>query len=179
VLIEDKSPPKPLKEEGSSQSQLEKPSSPWLQKSSELSLALKSTLIQLYTFLISLLFYLPSWLIGQAYQPYDVVYASLPPISSFSQSSSIAAPLTLAFEVWRPNPRWKKRAPGPPDFHICVIDGRMQFPPLAQLEQLYNSVASKHSPDGRPGKVVLAVVDNGVSNYLMLDEKLLNVTESD
>lgn len=125
-------------------------------------------------FAFPLLSYMPSWLVARPHRPYDQIYASLPPISTFSERSSIISdPLTVTFEVWRPNPLWKRRAPGPPDFHICVVDGREEFPSLAQLEQLYNAVAQKDPVGGKGGKVVLAVVDNGVSNYMTLGHSLL------
>jgi tRNA-splicing endonuclease subunit Sen54 len=110
------------------------------------------------------------------HRPYDAIYATLPPISSFSETMSNNDQLSIAFEVWRPNPSWKRKSPGPPDFHICVVDAREQFPSLAQLEQLYNSVAEKYPLGGKNGKVVVAVVDNGVSNYLTLDNNLFNDT---
>jgi len=126
-----------------------------------------------------LLSYMRSWLVARSHRPYDRIYASLPPIPTFSAySSEISHPLTVAFEVWRPNPQWKRRAPGPPDFHICVVDGREEFPSLAHLEQLYNSVAHKDPVGGKGGgKVVLAVVDNGVSNYMTLGDGLFHSIE--
>jgi len=81
--------------------------------------------------------------------------------------------LEIHFEVWCPNPQWRKKAPGPPDFHICVLDGREDFPSLSQLEHLNNSVSQKHQIGKTGGKIVLVVVDKGITNYLTLDEKLL------
>jgi hypothetical protein len=128
----------------------------------------------------SILQYLPSWLVPQPHRPYDTFYSNLPPIQSFSELSvePLANTLTIAFEVWRPNPNWKRRLPGPPDFHICVVDGREPFPSLVQLENLYNSVASMHHIGAKGGKVVIAVVDCGVSNYLILDSNLLTTSTS-
>ena len=134
-----------------------------------------------FTFTISLLNYLPSWLTTRSHSPFDKYYASLPPIETFTPSSLsgtseslISAPLSISFEVWRPSPTWKRKSPGPPDFHICVVDGRDPFPSLEQLEGLYNSVARKFPLGGKKGaRVVVAVVDCGVSNYLTLDEGLL------
>ena len=122
---------------------------------------------------------MPSWLVARPFRPYDRIFASLPPISTFSESSSaVTCPLTVTFEVWRPNPQWKRRAPGPPDFHICVVDGRETFPSLARLEHLSNSVARKDPIGGKGGgKVVIAVVDNGVSNYLTLGDSLFEASK--
>jgi hypothetical protein len=107
-------------------------------------------------------------------------YSDLPPIQSFSELSTEPLPnhLTITFEVWRPNPNWKRRSPGPPDFHICVIDGHEPFPSLMQLEDLYNSVANIYPIGTKGGKVVLAVIDSGVSNYLILDSNLLTTSTS-
>src|SRR5271156_6509690 len=97
------------------------------------------TYTTVYALLVSiwafpLLHYMPSWLIARPFQPYDPIFATLPPIPTFSESSSkVTCPLTVTFEVWRPNPQWKRRAPGPPDFHVSVVDGRKSFPSLARL----------------------------------------------
>jgi len=151
----------------------------WLQNPSQIYTGFTNILLYLYVFLLSLLHYFPSWLVPRPHRPYDALYATLPPIATFSEYSSnnlIPNPLTIDFEVWRPNSQWKRKSPGPPDFHVCVLDGRDPFPSLAQLEFLYNSVAKKHPLGGMNGKVVLAVVDWGVSNYLTLDENLLDVS---
>jgi hypothetical protein len=134
-------------------------------------------LLQLNTLLAA---FLPLWLFPRPYRPYDQVYRSLPAIATFSEPVLFTnlPPLKISFEVWRPNPQWKRKTPGRPDFHVCVVDGRSQFPSLGHLEELYNSVAEKHSLGARNGKVVIAVVDNGVSNYMTLDEHL-NLHEID
>ena len=135
----------------------------------------------LFTFTISLLNYLPFWLTLRSHSPFDKYYASLPPIETFTPSSLsrtseslLSTPLSISFEVWRPSPTWKRKSPGPPDFHICVVDGRDPFPSLEQLEGLYNSVARKFPLGGKGARVVVAVVDCGVSNYLTLDEGLFD-----
>ena len=140
-----------------------------------LLLALK-LLVYLYILVASLIRSLPSWLIPRPHQPYDAIYATLPPISSFSEpfpKSTDISRLHIDFEGWRPNPAWKRKSPGPPDFHICVLDARDRYPSLAQLEDLYNNVAQRHPIGEKGGKVILAVVDNGVSNYLSLGDNLL------
>jgi hypothetical protein len=118
---------------------------------------------------------LPSRIIPLSHSSYDSFYSSLPPIQSFSELSHENTgkdALSISFEVWRPNPTWKRKSPGPPDFHICIVDGREPFPSLSRLERLYNSVARVH-PIGGKSKVVIAVLDCGVSNYLALDSNLL------
>jgi len=132
------------------------------------------------SFATSLFNSLPSWLIPRPHRPYDTIYATLPPISTFSPITFDPPkdPLSIAFEVWRPSPTWKRKSPGPPDFHICVLDGHEPFPSLAQLEGLYSSVGRRFPVGWKGGKVVIAVVDCGVSNYLTLDPNLLDTEES-
>lgn len=182
VLIEDNLPPQRLNEapQDSPSSQIVKASLLW-QKSFEVYAVFASMFVHIVALLVTLLQHLPLWLIRRPHRPYDAAYASLPPIATFSDSYnlSIPSPLAIAFEAWRPNPKWKKRSPGPPDFHICVVDGREPFPSLAQLEHLYNSVALKHPVGRKSGKVVLAVVDKGVSNYMTLDDTLLYISASE
>ena len=144
-----------------------------------LLLFLATFVATLFTFPISLINHLPSWLIPRSHSPFDKYYASLPAIKTFSPSSlsktTESPPLSVSFEVWRPSPTWKRKSPGPPAFHICVVDGRDPFPSLDQLERLYNSVAGKFPLRGKNGgKVVVSVVDCGVSNYLTLDEGLFD-----
>jgi len=130
----------------------------------------------LFTLAATLLRFLPQWLISRPHRPYDHLYASLPAISTFSESfprQKELYKLQVDFEVWRPSPTWRRKSPGPPNFHVCVLDARQSFPRLAQLEELYNTVASRHPLGPHAGKIILAVVDNGVSNYLSLDHNLL------
>lgn len=156
---------------------LHKRDSSWRQIILDIYTTFYALLVSIWAF--PLLQYMPSWLVARPHRPYHPIYASLPPISTFSESSSaVTRPLAVTFEVWRPNPQWKRRAPGPPDFHICVVDGRGTFPSLAQLEQLYNSVAQNDPVGGKGGgKVVIAVVDNGVSNYMTLGDGLFNASK--
>lgn len=177
MLMVGKSPPL-LSKEDSIKSPLTKTSS-LRQSTSEMYAGLTRIIVYISTFLLALLNYFPSWLVPRLHRPYDAIYASLPPIATFSEFSSskfISNPLSIAYEVWRPNPQWTRKSCGPPDFHVCVLNGREKFPSFAQLELLYNSVAKKHPLGGRNGKIVLAVVDCGVSNYMTLDENLLAVS---
>lgn len=150
----------------------------WRHLPFEMYVSLTNVVLYICNLLFLLFRYLPAWLVPRPHRPYDAIYASLPPIASFSETSttkSIEDPINIVFEVWRPNPQWRRKSPGPPDFHVCVLDGRDQFPTLAQLENLYNSVALKHPLGMKAGKVVLAVVENGVSNYMTLDDSLLDL----
>ena len=148
----------------------------WRQRASELYTSLTMFITNTLVLLAFLFNFLPSWLVSKPHQPYDAIYSSLPPIDTFSEitEDSLIDSLRISFQVWRPHPMWKRKPPGPPDFHICIVDGHTPFPNLSQLEELYNSVAKSYPLGGKNGKVVLAVVDNGVSNYLTLDDTLLN-----
>jgi tRNA-splicing endonuclease subunit Sen54 len=125
-------------------------------------------------FLITVLSVLPTWFVPhRPHRPYNKIYATLPPISTYSTlSEGYSTDLKIALHAWRPSPQWKRRAPGPPDFHICVLDSRDPFPSLHQLESLYASVAQEHQVGKGRGKVLLAVVDRGASNYISLDDTL-------
>jgi hypothetical protein len=130
----------------------------------------------LHHLLTTIFSYLPSWLTSRPHRPYDHIYATLPPIATYSTFLSkpppSSPPLKISFHAWRPSPQWKRRAPGPPDFYISVLDSREPFPSLQQLEGLYVSVAQEFMVGKETGKVVLAVVDCGVSNYIALDDML-------
>jgi hypothetical protein len=139
-------------------------------------LVMTSLILKLWLSIGAFLRSLPAWLVPRPHQPYDAMYARLPPISTFSEPLSNTPSLSrlkVDFEVWRPSPTWKRKSPGPPDFHICVLDARDRFPSLAQLEDLYNDAAKRHTIGEKGGQVILAVLDNGVSNYLRLSDNLL------
>jgi hypothetical protein len=125
-------------------------------------------------FLLAIVSLLPSWFIPHSpHSPYDKIYATLAPISTYSTlSKGYSTDLKIALHAWRPSSKWKRRAPGPPDFHICVVDSQNPFPSLHQLESLYASVAQEHQVGKGKGKVLLAVVDRGASNYISLDDTL-------
>jgi len=69
---------------------------------------------------------------------------------------------TTHFNVHRPSPHFRKSAPGPPDFRICVIDARATFvPTLAELgalieEQAVPSATSAMSGTSKPSAVTPA-----------------------
>jgi hypothetical protein len=145
----------------------------WSLKAYTIYLAIKSIFVNTYLCMLSLLnsLFLYLWPQGS----YDAFYGSLIAIATFSELSStveIENPLTISFQVWRPNPRWKRKSPEQPDFHICVLDAREPFPTLAKLEHLYNSIKTPNNIGPITGKIVLAVVDRGVSNFLTLDDRI-------
>lgn len=149
-----------------------------------LYITISSILLSIFTYMSTIfqLFHrLPSWIVPRSHNPYDSFYSSLSSIQSYSELSyddTDNDTLSISFEVWRPNPNWKRKSPGPPDFHICIVDGREPFPSLSKLEGLYNSVARVHPIGAKGGKVVIAVLDCGVSNYLALDSNLLTTSIS-
>ena len=91
-----------------------------------------------------------------------------------------ADPWTMTYDVYKPSTNFRKSDPGPPDFRICVLDGReTSVPSLLQLTylmvqagpspprlnaQLYNRLKHGHS------HVILAIVDQGVVSYMRVSE---------
>ena len=90
--------------------------------------------------------------------------------------------LRCSFYVWKPQPGFKKSSPGPPDFHIAVVNAREDdMPVLKQLDQLLQSVPYNPPPlkmDTQINQklkhgwrnVILAVVDQGVVSYLRVSD---------
>ncbi|KAK6540411.1 tRNA-splicing endonuclease subunit sen54 [Orbilia ellipsospora] len=84
----------------------------------------------------------------------------------------------ITFQVWKPRPNFRKSAPGPPDFYICVVSTKdTRLPSLVQIEGLLEGIPDEEGLEGAPkglyqglkeGKksVVLAVVDTGVISYM-------------
>ncbi len=88
--------------------------------------------------------------------------------------------LYISFNVYKPSPTFRKSAPGPPDFQICVLNCReTSVPTLSQLTDLFPSLPRKPPPEGlqmyqrlKHGhrNVVLAVVDQGIVSYIKIAE---------
>ncbi|KAI9696344.1 MAG: tRNA-splicing endonuclease subunit sen54 [Bogoriella megaspora] len=86
------------------------------------------------------------------------------------------SPFMIFYNVWKPTPKFKKSAPGPPDFRIAVVSAReATIPTLSQISALIESTPDDPPrPDAglyqklRHGyrNVILAVVDQGVVSYL-------------
>jgi hypothetical protein len=141
-----------------------------------LNMSLTCFFLTIYNMLMSVFNLAFSWFVTEPHREYDAIYSNLPPIGSFTSSTSNTPSLKVAFQVWRPNPAWKRKTPGSPDFHICVVNGRDAFPDLWELEDIYTFVAQTYPVGEGNGKVVLAVVDNGVSNYMTIDDNLLKTS---
>ena len=143
----------------------------------EICAALFNVVTLIYHYVLTVLYNLPILPLRRRKAPFDHFYRSLVAIETFSEFSSnanVTNPLSITFEVWRPSPQWRRKSPGSPDFHVCVLDARAPFPSLYQLQTLYNSVKSTYLLEANDGRVVLAVVDKGVSNYLTLDNTIVN-----
>lgn len=122
------------------------------------------------------------------YRSYPDIYRSLslidwydPTIQKHSDASPRAQKLQVTWHVWKPNnTAYKKSKPGPPDFHIAVMDSRSTaLPTLADLSGLldtqhYNPppLTMTLYPKLKHGykSVILAVVDEGVSSFLRLSD---------
>jgi tRNA-splicing endonuclease subunit Sen54 len=123
------------------------------------------------------------------YRSYRSIYERLELIprhkpSSTPQSQPAQAPFTVTFHVWRPDDRFTKARPPPPDFHICVVDSReTPVPTIDQISCLLDS--TPYNPPGAsmqgPGKlyqrlkhghrnVLIAVVDVGLVNFIRFGE---------
>ncbi|KAK4494185.1 hypothetical protein PRZ48_014483 [Zasmidium cellare] len=123
------------------------------------------------------------------YRDYATIYKRLSLIPFYdpttaTQPSSQNDPSTdpafrITYHVWKPgSPKFKKSAPGPPDFRIAVINARETTPPtLEQLGSLLETTPyDAPNPEGQMNanlkygykNVILAVVDQGVTSYLRI-----------
>lgn len=97
-------------------------------------------------------------------------------------------PFRVHYHIWKPNAastgNYRKTAPGPPDYRLCVLDARTtSMPSVTQIAELLDSQPddsiTKTDKGGarlegriKHGKrnVLLAVVDSGIVSYLRLSE---------
>ncbi|KAF2204880.1 hypothetical protein GQ43DRAFT_363739 [Delitschia confertaspora ATCC 74209] len=89
-------------------------------------------------------------------------------------------PFRVTFDVYRPAGKFRKTAPGSPDFRVAVVNAReTDVPTLAQLNDLWAT-----TPDDPPKptdqmyqklrhgvrNIILAVVDNGIPSYIRVGD---------
>lgn len=94
-------------------------------------------------------------------------------------------PFRIHFHVWKPSAAasYRKSAPPPPDYRICVVDARVvtSIPTLSQINALLDSQPEDSLSKDKAAKletrikhgrrnVLLAVVDMGVVSYLRLSD---------
>lgn len=113
---------------------------------------------------------------------HDSLSPTVPEPTSTAPSRIPQPPYRIHLYAWKPNTSYKKTAPPPPDYRICVVDARTtSMPTLAQIGDLLDSVPEDSvSQEKVPrlearlkhGKrnVILAVVDVGIVSYLRLSD---------
>ena len=91
-------------------------------------------------------------------------------------------PFRVAFDVWKPQPSFKKSGPGEPDYRIAVVSARdSPLPTRTQLRALLESTPLAPPPKAMENKplqrlkhgyrnVLLAVVDQGVVSYMRVSD---------
>ncbi|KAI5806715.1 tRNA-splicing endonuclease subunit sen54 N-term-domain-containing protein [Peziza echinospora] len=118
------------------------------------------------------------------YQSYDDIYANLAIIpchhpgkgTTTPSAVDTEAPFRVAYNVWKPQPHFKKSDPGEPDFRIAVVSARdTPLPTLPQLSALFDSIPfDKAYPaknqfqklkDGHKN-IIIAIVDSGVTSFI-------------
>lgn len=126
--------------------------------------------------------------------PFHNPNSASPRTTSDSSSTTAAEPTSAAANrtpqppyrihmyAWKPNTTYKKTAPPPPDYRICVLDARTtSMPTLNQIGDLLDSVPEDSVSKEKVGRlearikhgkrnVILAVVDIGIVSYLRLSD---------
>src|SRR5690606_14051886 len=86
---------------------------------------------------------------NHTYKSYADVYAKLALIPSHHPKLGAAVPTSartedpyrIAYNVWKPQPHFKKSDPGEPDFRLAVVSARdNDMPTLAQMSALFDAV---------------------------------------
>jgi tRNA-splicing endonuclease subunit Sen54 len=118
------------------------------------------------------------------YHSYEYIYKKVSLIPShhpphkhtITSNSAAKFPYRIAYYIWKPQPKFKKSDPPPPDFRIAVVSAReVGIPTLAQLSALFDSVPVDTAAAGKNiyqklkdgyRNVIVAVVDFGVTSFL-------------
>ena len=130
------------------------------------------------------------------YRSYNDIFRSLALISpdssqatdmstNTSTSSQITTtapkpPFNISFHIYKANPTFAKSHPGPPSYHICIVDARTtSVPTMTQIGHLLDTMPDHDIREGMrtEGKiklgrrsVLVAVVDQGVIGWLRFSE---------
>jgi tRNA-splicing endonuclease subunit Sen54 len=118
------------------------------------------------------------------YRSYDEIYRQLLliPFHDPRTQADVQPPwtqpqgLTVTWHVYKTDPKFKKTAPGPPDFYVSVVSARDTLVPTErELDHLLRQTPY-HAPEPKDGlnkklktayrDVVLAVVDQGVISFI-------------
>ena len=118
------------------------------------------------------------------------IYSQLPKIQRtcpMSDQDHLSPPhipsrslVTVCYHIWKPNPTFKKSAPGEPDFKVAVVPAGIETNEIlspAQLDDLLASIGPRPPPTSMVNHmyqrlqhgqkhVILAIVDQGVVSYL-------------
>jgi tRNA-splicing endonuclease subunit Sen54 len=124
------------------------------------------------------------------YRSYNDIFRALALIPHYATTPTLSSPphpkppFTIAFDVWKPSPNYKKSAPPPPNYRVCIVDARStRVPTLTQIGELLDSMpyAPVESEEGKPKRIetrmkhgkrsaIVAIVDNGVISYIRFAE---------
>ncbi|KAI9254522.1 hypothetical protein BDA99DRAFT_159910 [Phascolomyces articulosus] len=80
---------------------------------------------------------------NKQYSTFESVYSALKfiPSSPWYKPFSIQEQTPLFdWDIYRPNPQWKKRDPGVPDFRVVVTSSRGAIPSLAKYQQIFGDL---------------------------------------
>lgn len=122
------------------------------------------------------------WWLRSKFTSYRQIFRSLQLQPTQTRRIPQTKPLKITFDVWKPNPRFPKREPPPPDFQIITFDisARPSFPTYTQLSQIFSQLASptaerkptQRMKDGYEN-VIFALVNDGVINYMRVSKGML------
>ncbi|KAG8527672.1 uncharacterized protein KY384_007825 [Bacidia gigantensis] len=112
------------------------------------------------------------------HDPYAPLSPGFPPLKH-------REPIRPTYNVWKPSTHFRKTAPPPPDYQICVLNARDDsFPTLEQLDDLMRCMPYDPPPSHMKGgghkiyqrlkhghrSVILAVVDQGIVSYVRIGD---------
>ncbi|KAK6497671.1 tRNA-splicing endonuclease subunit sen54 [Arthrobotrys musiformis] len=132
-----------------------------------------------------------SMLAPGAYRSYAEMYKRLAiprkeitwtPTAKAGGEKAKTSPFTVTYHVWKPRPNFKKSAPGPPDFYVCVVSTLdTRLPSLAEIDGLFKDIPEVDRATAREKglyqglkegrrNVILATVDYGVISYMKFSD---------
>ncbi|CUM67609.1 uncharacterized protein PRCAT00005309001 [Priceomyces carsonii] len=82
------------------------------------------------------------------YFNYTSVFESLRMVTSYSTYDSLSSgqkkkehEYNIAYNVWKPTPKFSKKDPPMPDFQICIVNtDKVSFPTLETIQALFNEI---------------------------------------
>lgn len=132
----------------------------------------------------------PSHFTSSKYINYTQIYNSIKLIpfhkvkdQQQQETPSPSSKISLTFDIWKPDPKFSKKTPPPPDFQVIVKNtNKYNLPTLSQLREIFSNTQykdkNKNFDEQQQQKrlkngyryILIAMIDYGIINFVKVSE---------